>query len=59
MGGCNGAYSFDMNAVMQSPGHLGTPMAAGTSVIVQGWQRDPTAAKTTNLTDALSFTVGP
>lgn len=58
-GACDGAYSFDMNAVMQTPGLLGTPMSAGQAVVVQGWQRDPASSKTTNLTQALSFTVGP
>jgi hypothetical protein len=57
---CSGSFSFDFNPVLQGamPGMLGTPMAAGQSVDVQGWQRDPLSAKHTNLTDALSFVVG-
>jgi hypothetical protein len=61
VGTCNGQYSFNFNAVIQGsfPGLLGTPMAAGQRVDVQGWQRDAASTKTTNLTDALSFIVGP
>jgi hypothetical protein len=59
IGSCNGQYSFDMNAVIQGFGYLGTPMAAGQMVEVQAWERDPASSKTTNLSDALSFTVGP
>jgi hypothetical protein len=59
-GNCDGAYSFDMNPVIQGMfGGLGTPMAAGQQVNSQGWQRDPASAKTTNLTDSFSFVVGP
>lgn len=59
-GNCDGAYSFDMNQVIQGAfGGLGTPMAAGQGVNAQGWQRDPASTKTTNLTDSFSFTVGP
>jgi subtilisin-like proprotein convertase family protein len=60
IGLCNGAFTFNANALIQSTGGLlGTPMAAGTAVDMQGWQRDPASSKTTNLTDALSFVVGP
>lgn len=54
IGLCNGQYSFDFNAVILAAG-----IPATTTVIAQGWQRDPASAKTTNLTDALSFVVGP
>jgi len=58
-GTCNGAYSFNFNAIIQGTGLLGTPMSAGQQVDVQGWQRDPASTKTTNVTDTLSFNVGP
>jgi subtilisin-like proprotein convertase family protein len=59
VGMCNGSYTFDMNAIIQGSGLLGTPMAQGTSVNIQAWQRDAASSKTTNLSDALSFVVGP
>jgi hypothetical protein len=58
-GNCNGSYSFDMNAIIQGSGLLGTPMTQGTSVNIQAWQRDTASIKTTNLSDALRFVVGP
>jgi hypothetical protein len=59
VGSCNGAYTFDMNAIIQGTGLLGTPMGQGTTVVIQAWQRDTASTKTTNLSDALSFVVGP
>jgi hypothetical protein len=57
-GSCNGSLSLDFNSVIQNAGWLGTPMAAGQRVDMQGWQRDPASPKHTNLTDALTFVVG-
>lgn len=54
IGNCDGQYSFDFNAVALAAG-----LTQNTTVIVQGWQRDPASTKTTNLTDALSFILGP
>lgn len=54
VGLCNGQYSFDMNTQLLAAG-----ITQGTPVNVQGWQRDPASGKTTNLTDAIGFVVGP
>jgi subtilisin-like proprotein convertase family protein len=61
IGNCDGQYSINFNDVIQGvyPGLLGVPMGSGQQVDVQGWQRDPASSKTTNLTDSLSFVVGP
>lgn len=60
VGQCNGAYVEDWIAFATShPGALGTPLTAGTLVNVQAWYRDPPAPKTTNLSDALEFTLIP
>jgi hypothetical protein len=57
---CNGTFSLDWNAyIAANPGALGQPFAAGIVVDAQGWFRDPTAAKTTNLTAGIEFTVQP
>jgi hypothetical protein len=54
---CNGALVQDFNAyLIANPGSVGQPFAAGNDVFVQGWYRDPTAAKTTNLSNALKLT---
>lgn len=54
VGLCNGQYSFDMNTQLLAAG-----IPQGTGVNVQGWQRDPASGKTTNVTDAIGFFVGP
>jgi hypothetical protein len=61
VGLCNGSYSVNFNAIIQGafPGLLGVPMAAGQRVDVQTWQRDAASVKTTNMSDAVNFTVGP
>jgi hypothetical protein len=57
---CDGVLSVDWNAfVFGTPGALGAPFAGGEHVHAQGWFRDPPAPKTTNLSDGLSFFVGP
>lgn len=50
---CGGQYSFNMNAVIVAAG-----ITAGTCMDVQAWTRDPASAKTTQLSDSLSFIVG-
>jgi hypothetical protein len=57
---CDGALSLDWNAyIAANPGALGNPFAAGQHVFAQGWFRDPPSPKTTMLSDALEFVVGP
>lgn len=59
-GACDGVIALDWNAfIFAHPGALGTPFTGGETVWAQGWFRDPPAAKTTNLSDALRFTVCP
>lgn len=57
---CNGSFSVDWLAYLAaSGGGLGAPFAAGEIVNAQAWYRDPPAAKTTNLSNALEFTLAP
>jgi subtilisin-like proprotein convertase family protein len=57
---CDGALNLDWNAYQTAnPGSVGNPFAAGNHVYVQGWYRDPPAAKTTNLSNALDMTMTP
>jgi Tol biopolymer transport system component len=59
-GACNGTLSIDWNAyIAANPGALGTPFSAGARVDAQGWFRDPPSPKTTMLSDALEFDLGP
>jgi hypothetical protein len=59
-GQCNGVLSIDWSAfVAANPGSLGAPFASGNQVFAQGWFRDPPAPKTTNLSNALRFTLVP
>ncbi len=59
-GACDGALSIDWNAyITANPGALGQPFSAGQHVFAQAWFRDPPAPKTTNLSDAVEFVVGP
>lgn len=54
---CNGTLVFDWNAFRNlNPSALGQPFAAGESVFLQGWYRDPPSPKATNLTDAIVMT---
>ncbi|MCC7011218.1 MAG: proprotein convertase P-domain-containing protein [Planctomycetes bacterium] len=60
IGGCNGSISLDFFAFMSAnPGALGQPLTAGQVYDAQGWFRDPAAAKTTNLTNGIEFTLCP
>jgi hypothetical protein len=57
-GACDGVLSIDWNQYIASnPTALGVPFAGGETVQAQAWFRDPPAPKTTNLSDALQFTV--
>jgi hypothetical protein len=57
---CNGVLNLDWNAFLTAnPGALGAPFQSGDVVWMQGWFRDPPASKTTNLSDALQFTLQP
>jgi hypothetical protein len=59
-GACDGSLAIDWNAyIAANPGALGTPYVGGETVWSQAWFRDPPAAKTTNLSDGLRFTVCP
>jgi hypothetical protein len=45
--------------IAANPGALGAPLAAGLQVFAQTWLRDPGSAKTTALSNALTFTLQP
>jgi hypothetical protein len=60
IGLCNGTLSIDWLAYMAAnPGALGQPFAAGQKFYGQAWFRDPPAPKTTNLSNALEWTICP
>jgi hypothetical protein len=60
LGGCDGALALDFLAwTSASPGALGTPISSGQTFQAQAWFRDPPAIKTSNLSDALEFTLSP
>ena len=54
---CSGAYSYDMNARIQSG--IDVNLVQGAAVYCQYWSRDPASASTTGLTNALAFTICP
>jgi hypothetical protein len=57
---CDGAFSQDWNLFRASTAvAIGQPFAAGDVVWAQAWFRDPPAAKTTNLSNGLQFTLQP
>ncbi|MBL8800402.1 MAG: FG-GAP repeat protein [Planctomycetes bacterium] len=59
-GACNGFFVFDWLAFRAAnPTALGGALTAGELVQTQAWYRDPPSPKTTHLTDALEFLVGP
>jgi hypothetical protein len=59
-GACDGTLALDWNAYIAThAGALGQPFVGGETVWSQGWFRDPPAAKTTNLSDGLVFSVCP
>lgn len=57
-GACDGAFSLDWSQFVASfAGALGTPFTLGDDVYLQAWFRDPPAARATNLSDAVRFTL--
>lgn len=59
-GSCNGGLAIDWNDFRTIyPGALGNPIPPGLKVQTQAWFRDPPAPKTTNLSNAMEFTVCP
>ena len=56
-GACDGVLSEDWNAFIAT--HPGQAFTGGETVWVQGWFRDPPAPKSSNLSDALVFSVLP
>ncbi|MCC7012311.1 MAG: PD40 domain-containing protein [Planctomycetes bacterium] len=57
---CNGAFASDCLAFMAAnPSALGQPLTPGATFYAQAWFRDPPAAKSTNLSNALMFTLVP
>ena len=52
---CSGAFSYDFNARIQSG--VDPSLVHGARVFAQYWSRDPSSAPTTNLTNAVEFTV--
>jgi hypothetical protein len=57
---CDGTLSIDWNVYIAAhPTALGSPFAGGEDVWAQAWFRDPPSPKTTNLSNALTFTVAP
>lgn len=58
IGGCDGVFSLDFNNYIAThPGSIGAPFAAGVTVYAQMWFRDPFAARQSNLSNALRFTL--
>ena len=53
---CSGQFSFDFNAHTASG--VDPALITGTQVWAQYWSRDPALPSTTNLTDAVTFTIG-
>jgi hypothetical protein len=59
-GQCDGGFALDWNAFqLANPGALGQPWTAGATANCQAWYRDPPAAKTTNLSNAVALTYVP
>jgi len=54
---CGGMYSIDFNAYIASG--VDPALVSGQQVWMQTWSRDPASPSTTNLSDALSFTICP
>jgi hypothetical protein len=58
VGACDGELRVDFNAWRTAnPSALGSPFAAGQALYAQGWFRDAGAAKGTNLSDGLRFSL--
>ncbi len=57
---CTGALTLDFQSYLAAhPTALGRPFQPGTIVNLQAWFRDPAAADTTNLSNALQFKTCP
>jgi hypothetical protein len=56
---CGGQLVLDVENYLQTGSPVVTPAAAGDDYVVQGWYRDPSSSKTTQMTDAVHFTVCP
>jgi Tol biopolymer transport system component len=57
---CDGSYALDWNAYQSAnPLSLGNPWSVGAKVYAQAWFRDPPAAKSTNLSNAVELTYWP
>jgi len=54
---CGGAYTMDFNAYVA--GGADPALVAGQQVWLQTWSRDPASPSTTNLSDAITFTLCP
>ncbi len=54
---CSGTFAYDFNVRIAAG--VDARLVAGASVAAQYWSRDPAAAFTTNLTDAVSFVIQP
>jgi hypothetical protein len=60
VGQCDGSLTQDWNAFQAAnPSSLGNPFSAGQKVYLQAWYRDPSAVKSTNLSDGLELTLVP
>lgn len=58
--GCDGAMTLDWSAYqLAGSGLIGAPFSAGNKVDLQAWFRDPTACRTTNLSNAVELTYQP
>jgi hypothetical protein len=59
-GACDGSLAIDWLAFLAShPAALGQPLTIGERFYAQAWFRDPPASKSTNLSDALQWTICP
>ncbi len=59
-GACNGAFTFDVFGFLAAnPGADGNPLTVGQTFAAQAWFRDPPAAKTTNLSNAIEWSMCP
>ena len=56
---CDGAMTLDWSALQLGGGTLGSPFTAGNKVDLQAWFRDPSACRTTNLSNAVELTYQP
>jgi hypothetical protein len=55
---CAGVVSNNLNAIIAGGGVLGGPSTPGSVFNTQVWERDPASSKTTQMSQALEFTMG-